>query len=35
VDRVLVQLCEDGTIHSGYDNDVYSITEWTGLLWTT
>jgi translation elongation factor EF-Ts len=27
VDRVLIQLCEDGTIHSGYDNDVYSITE--------
>lgn len=27
VDRVLNLLCEDGVIHSGYDNDVYSITE--------
>lgn len=27
VEKVLIQLCEDGAIHSGYDNDVYSITE--------
>jgi len=27
VDRVLTSLCEDGLIHSGYDDNVFSITE--------
>ena len=27
VDRSLYALCEDGVIHSAYDNDIYSITE--------
>jgi hypothetical protein len=26
LDRVLFLLCEDGVIHSAYDNDIYSIT---------
>ena len=36
VDRVLNQLCEDGTIHSGYDDNVFSITEWdvVTLIWS-
>jgi len=27
IDKALIMLCEDGTIHSGYADDVYSITE--------
>ena len=27
VERALYSLCEDGVIHSAYDNDIYSITE--------
>jgi hypothetical protein len=27
IDRALTLLCEDGTIHSGFSDDVYSITE--------
>jgi len=30
LDRQLQILCEDGVIHSAYDNDIYSITtEWS------
>jgi hypothetical protein len=27
IDKALTMLCEDGTIHSGFSDDVYSITE--------
>ena len=26
LDRALTSLCEDGQIHSAYDNDIYSVT---------
>lgn len=33
LERVLNELCEDGVIHSAYDNDIYSITtDWRVLV---